>query len=356
MTPPHIVIVGTGVVGASIAFYLARDGARVTLIEAGEPGGVATRASWAWINASWGNSGSYFSFRLRSMQEWRRLAEEVPGLGLRWPGGLIWDLPLADLEAFAVEHGSWGYGIRRITRGDALAIEPGLADPPQFALHVADEGVVEPLAATLALLDAAKARSALLRREHARELVLRNGRVIGVATDNGIATADRVIVAAGVDTPRLAATAGLTIPLETPPGLLVHSKPAPRCLNGLVMAAELHMRQTAEGRLVAGSDFVGADPGDDPEATARDLFSRMAAMLKDGSRLDYDFHSVGYRPTPADGLPIINSAPGVGGLSIAVMHSGITNAPAVGLFMAREILKDEAVGDLAPYRLARFTK
>jgi glycine/D-amino acid oxidase-like deaminating enzyme len=120
------------------------------------------------------------------------------------------------------------------------------------------------------------------------------------------------------------------------------------------MAAELHMRQTPEGRLVAGSDFGGADPGDDPEATARGLFRRMASMLKDGARLDYDFHTVGYRPTPADGLPIIDSAPGVGGLTVAVMHSGITNAPAVGLFTAQEILKGKAVAELAPYRLARF--
>ena len=356
MTPPHIAIVGTGIIGASIAYHLAKDGARVSLIEAGEPGGIATRASWAWINASWGNSRTYFSFRRRSMAEWKRLASEVPAVGLTWPGGLIWDLPLADLEAFAVEHGSWGYGIRRVTRGDALALEPGLADPPQFALHVAEEGVVEPLAATLALLDAAKARGAALRPSRARELALSNGRVIGVATDGGIVTADHVVLAAGADTPRLAASVGLSIPLEMPPGLLVHSRPAPRCLNGLVLAAELHMRQTAEGRLVAGSDFGGADPGDDPEATARGLFRQMASMLKDGARLDYDFCTVGYRPTPADGLPIIDSAPGAGGLTIAVMHSGITNAPAAGLFTAQEILKGETVAELAPYRLARFAK
>jgi glycine/D-amino acid oxidase-like deaminating enzyme len=356
MTPPHIAIVGTGIIGASIGYHLAKDGARVTFLDAGEPGGIATRASWAWINASWGNKKSYFNFRRRAMQEWRRLAEEVPGVGLRWPGGLIWDLPLSDLEAFAVEHGSWGYGIRRVTRGDALAIEPGLADPPQFALHVAEEGVVEPLPATLALLDAAKALGARTHKAHGKRLIVHDSRAIGVAIDDGSIAADHVVLAAGADTPRLAATAGLAIPLDTPPGLLVHSKPAARCLNGLVLAAELHMRQTAEGRLVAGSDFGGADPGDDPESTARALFSQMATMLKNGPSLEYDFHTIGYRPTPRDGLPVIDSAPGVGGLTLAVMHSGITNAPAVGLFTAQEILKGDAAPDLAPYRLARFAR
>ena len=54
----------------------------------------------------------------------------------------------------------------------------------------------------------------------------------------------------------------------------------------------------------------------------------MQALVKGGDRLEMDFHSVGYRPTPGDEFPIISAAPGVGGLYIAVMHSGITLAPA----------------------------
>ena len=233
MTSPHVAVVGAGIIGASIAYHLAKDGARVTLIEAGEPGGIATRASWAWINASWGNSNSYFNFRRRSMVEWRRLAEEVPAVGLRWPGGLIGICrsPISKPTRSSMVLGAMAY--RRVTRGEVLAIEPGLLDPPQFALHVAEEGVVEPLDATLALLEAAKSRGASLGKACAKRLVVHNGGVIAVATDEGTIGADHVVIAAGADTPRIAVTAGLTVPLETPPGLLVHSKPAPHCLNGL---------------------------------------------------------------------------------------------------------------------------
>lgn len=73
-----ILIVGAGIVGASIAWHLARLGARVTVIDAAEPGGVATRNSWARINASWGNPEPYFRLRVRAMEEWRRLARELP--------------------------------------------------------------------------------------------------------------------------------------------------------------------------------------------------------------------------------------------------------------------------------------
>ena len=52
----------------------------------------------------------------------------------------------------------------------------------------------------------------------------------------------------------------------------------------------------------------------------------------------------------------LGSADGVGGLYIAVMHSGITLAPAVGLFTAREILYGERDPLLAPYGLSRFAQ
>ncbi len=55
MAGKRIIVVGAGIIGASIAWHLAKAGAEVTVIEADEPGGVATRNSWAWINASWGN-------------------------------------------------------------------------------------------------------------------------------------------------------------------------------------------------------------------------------------------------------------------------------------------------------------
>src|SRR5205823_5062105 len=121
--PKKIIVVGAGIIGASIAYHLARCGAQVIVVDAGEPGGLATRASWAWINASWGNPEFYFRFRRRSMKEWRRLEEEVAGLAPRWSGGLLWDLPADQLEAFAREHASWGYGVRRVDRRQALEIE-----------------------------------------------------------------------------------------------------------------------------------------------------------------------------------------------------------------------------------------
>ncbi|MEI9409064.1 FAD-binding oxidoreductase [Mesorhizobium salmacidum] len=352
----QVIVIGLGIIGASIAWHLTKAGAQVTVVADSEAGGVATPNSFAWINASWGNPEPYFRLRSRAMAEWSRLARDLPGLPLNWCGGLCWDLSAADMETYAAEHSAWGYGIERVDRASAARIEPNLAEPPDFALHVAEEGVAEPVAATKALLADAEQRGARIRSSTVMALIQTNGRITGVGTSHGLIAADEVVIAAGVGSPDIAATAGINLPIETPPGLIVHSRPYKKLLNGLVLAERLHMRQTAEGRIIAGSDFGGADPGMDAKATASALFAATKAMLRDSDGLELDFHTVGYRPTPIDGFPIIGRAEGMDGVYIAVMHSGITLAPVVGLFATREILGGERDPLLAPYGLSRFAQ
>ncbi|MER8435786.1 FAD-binding oxidoreductase [Mesorhizobium sp. M1393] len=353
----QVIVVGAGIIGASIAWHLAKAGAKVTVIAASGAGGAATPNSFAWINANWGNPEAYFRLRTRSMAEWTRLAHDVPGIPLKWCGGLCWDLLPAELEAYAAEHSGWGYGIERVDRTRAARIEPNLTELPNFALYVAEEGVAEPVAATQALLtDAERLGARIVAGAAVTALVQANGRITAVDTFMGRIAADEVVIAAGAGSPAIAATAGIKLPIETPPGLIVHSRPYKKLLNGLVIGDRLHMRQTAEGRIIAGSDFGGADPGMDAEATARELFAAMKSMLRGADGLELDFHTVGYRPTPIDGFPIIGRAEGVSGLYVAVMHSGITLAPAVGLFAAREILDDARDPLLELYGLARFTQ
>ncbi|BCG76635.1 NAD(P)/FAD-dependent oxidoreductase [Mesorhizobium sp. 113-3-3] len=352
----QVIVIGAGIIGASIAWHLTKAGAEVTVVSESGAGGVATPNSFAWINASWGNPKVYFRLRTRAMAEWKRLANELPGLPLAWCGGLCWDLPAGRLEAYAAEHSSWGYGIERVDAKRAAQIEPNLVEPPEFAVYVAEEGVAEPVATARALLADAERHGARVVASTVSALTQTHGRVTGVDTPHGLIAADEVVIAAGAGSPDIAATAGIRLPIETPPGLIVHSRPYKKLLNGLAHAERLHMRQTAEGRIIAGSDFAGGDPGHDPEATARDLFAVTKASLRGGEGLELDFHTIGYRPNPIDGFPIIGRAEGMGGLYIAVMHSGITLAPAIGLFATREILDGERDPLLAPYGLSRFAQ
>jgi glycine/D-amino acid oxidase-like deaminating enzyme len=130
------------------------------------------------------------------MHEWTRLARELPGVGLDWCGGLIWDLPPDQLEVFAAEHGTWGYDLQRVNVAGALRLEPGLQHAPEYALYAAQEGKVEPLVAALALLAAAQSLGATLHTgTQVGELVQRNGRVVGVRANADLLEADEVVLA-----------------------------------------------------------------------------------------------------------------------------------------------------------------
>ena len=76
----NLVVVGGGIVGASISWHLQAQGANVTVV-AEDIGGTATPNSFAWINAAYGNPKFYFDLRHRSMGHWRELGGGGDGGG-----------------------------------------------------------------------------------------------------------------------------------------------------------------------------------------------------------------------------------------------------------------------------------
>ena len=126
---PEVVVVGAGIVGASIAWHLTAAGAAVTVIDAVEPGGIATAGSFAWINASWGNPEHYFRLRMHSMAGWRRLAEAVPAVPIAWVGGLCWDQchtgPKRIRAGHASSSGHCADGMGRARPGQTKALSQG---------------------------------------------------------------------------------------------------------------------------------------------------------------------------------------------------------------------------------------
>ena len=353
-----VLVVGGGIIGASIALHLVRTGSDVTVLDACDGGGLATSHAFAWINASWGNPQFYFQFRRRSMAGWARLKSELLDLPLSWCGGLLWDLPADELAAYAEEYARWGYGVRFVDRSEALQIEPHLISVPERVLHIAEEGMVEPVAAARIMLDAAIALGAkLVRRTRVASLCATGASIVGVAVESGeTLEADEVVVAAGTDTPRLLKTVGVGLKLDTPPGLIMHSTVSEnRLLNGLIMSPDCHMRQTHEGRIIAGADFAGADPKGQEVEMARRLLDSVKATVGGAEGLEVGFFTVGYRPTPADGFPAIGRIGNFDGLYVTVLHSGITLAPLVGELAAREITTGMRDPDLAVYDPRRAT-
>ena len=119
------IVVGSGIIGASIAYHLAVRGAEVTVVTGDRPGGIATAASFAWINAAPGNSRPYFDFRLKAILDWHRLQRELDGsLEMNWNGSLWWEDDMEAVEERTWESTSWGYPMRVVSRAEAREQEP----------------------------------------------------------------------------------------------------------------------------------------------------------------------------------------------------------------------------------------
>lgn len=340
----RVAVIGGGILGASVAWHLGRGGAAVTVFAGPEAG--ASEASFGWVNASWGNDAAYRRLRMASMALWPDLAAQVPGMGFRRCGGLLWDLPEAELRAYAEEAAAEGYDLRLIGAEEARLREPVLRRPPPLAVLAPGEGMVEPGAARVLL---AASGATVVRQAVALEMVGGRAAVRGMGE-----RFDAVVIAAGIDSPDLLEQVGLEIDMDAPDGLLAWTEPVAPCLTGLLLTPEFHLRQTPEGRLVLGEDFTGGDGDEDPDFAATILLAMAEAALKLPPLLLAQT-TLAARPTPSDGHPAVGALP-VPGLYLALSHSGMTLAPAIGAMLAAEILTgavDPRIAAYAPGRLVQ---
>ncbi len=109
-----------------------------------------------------------------------------------------------------------------------------------------------------------------------------------------------------------------------------------------------------DGRFLAVGSMDGLDPDGDITDRATAMVRTINSMIDTGSSLVPDFRAVARRPIPKDGFPAIGRSEGLSGLYTAVTHSGITLAPAIGRFVAEELLTGERNDLMRPYAADRF--
>jgi len=343
--PGHVVIVGGGIIGASIAYHVARRGARVTVLEKAAPAAGATANSFAWINAGSKRPRGYYELNRLGMHGWRRLQHELGGdrLVVQWGGTVQWTRDRGAVEAFRAEIAAqqrWGYS-SRLVDADTLRrlvpqVEPG---PVEAASFCDEEGTVDPVAATQTLLEAARGHGATVRHPAAVTGFDTDGaRVRGVRLGAETIAADAVVLATGVDLPALGRPLGIAVPMKDSPGLLAHTRPHRRLLDRVVIAPGATIKQLPSGTIVSGVDFGGSPSHDTSAATGRRLLEGASRFLPPLGDATLDRVTLGWRVMPADGQPIVGRAAAGANVYLAAMHSGITLAPAIGQLAAIEPL------------------
>ena len=359
----RIAILGGGIVGASIAYHLARQGARITLVEQSAPASGATDKSFGWINANFAETPEYYRLRRAAIDAYQALAPHLPeAVDLQWGGSLWWEDTGADLLAHAQIQQNFGYDAEIVDQATFRDLEPEVAQPPDACIHARAEGSVDTLKLTQWLLEQAAANGAHLLFGCTATGILKNrGRAVGLQTSTGDIRADRVVVAAGAWGQTFLAAHGVHLPMDNRGGLIMHTQPVRRVIKHLILSPEIHFRQCADGRLIVGEIFGGDRNNSlgvaaDPVALAENILARLKAKLPGVDGLAIARIMTGTRPVPADGLPVVGPSPEMPGLYLASMHSGITLAPLVGRLAAAEILGQEKSDLLDSFRPSRFVK
>lgn len=357
-----IVVIGGGIIGASVTYRLARAGARVTLLEAGSLAGGTSGASFAWLNANNKPPLAYHILNTGGMAEHRLLHNEfgsAPWLHL--DGSIEWAADAAGhavlLEKVARLRG-WGYQAELLTTAELRTLEPDLVPPPgvaEVAVFPA-EGYADVPLLVGTLARAAESMGATIRmRCRVTEVVRSGGRVTGVVTESGERIAAEVVVSCvGRWSGEFARMAGLHLPMEPTVGLLVVTSAAPVRLRALLNSATVNIRPDGGGRLrVQATDY---DPVTEPEIPttplpeiAHRVYERAVSVMPGLAGTAIEAALVGVRAIPGDGYPVVGPVPGMDGLYIVCTHSGVTMGPLLGRIAAREI-----IGGIVDPRLATF--
>ena len=356
----RVVVCGAGVIGASVAYFLAERGIASTVVERGE---VACAAS--------GKAGGF--------------------LALDWSDGSpLGPLARASYALHAKLHATLGgeqgdYGYRTVDtllvseRAGAGRTDHWLDGAAQIRGQIGDRQTtaqVHPAQFTRALLNGALARGAELRNGAVKGLEATGSdsrtRVTGVIVDDETIDADIVVLAMGPW------TGALSGPLSLPPviGLRGNSiilrperEVPPECLfvetndpNAGAISPEIYPRPDGDVYVCGMADDLPfpEDPMTiEAQRDACDVLMGVATRLSSvlgGAQVVQ--RQACFRPITHDGLPLLGPVPGMNGVYAATAHNcwGILNAPASGYALAELMATGESgLVDLTPYHPGRFT-
>lgn len=362
-----VIVVGGGIIGQAITFRLATAGFRVALVEAGVPGGQATRAAAGILSpaaeaAVTSPLWPLMRESLRLYPEWVTRVEQHSGIR---PELFLDGVLITALESDAADLARR----QEVLRAAGVAAEwwsptvvadhiPGLAPLHPLALWIPGEGQIEAPRWLRALTDAA-------RHFHADQfwgepvvqwVTDATGRWIGVKTPRQTLYGERMIVATGAWTYQLWSPGLVVKPIR---GQVAALRTATRWTPEVVFFGHGYLVPKADGRLIIGA--TEDDAGYDTRVTLEGIqqLGDIARRFRiDASHIYWERSWAGLRPATPDGLPILGPVPGHDEAFLATGHyrNGILLAPVTGELAALWVEGhwSEAAVDIRPFRPGRF--
>jgi sarcosine oxidase subunit beta len=378
-----VIVVGGGLIGTSIAYYLKKSGAAVILVDAKDIASGTSGSCDRAIMLQSKKPGPTLDLAIESAALYRELEEELESdLEYRKCGGMIIIETEEELEAMKhmVSHQQKaGMDVKLISGEEARERQPGLSENVLGSTWWEHDAEVNPLRVSFAMAAGARRLGAKLKLgSPVQDIITENNRVIGVETEKEKLFADAVVVAAGVWTPSLFKSLGVEVPIIPRQGQILVSERLPSFLQTGILSASyianklkqsedretadpygvgLAIGQTHSGSLLIGGSrrFVGYNTDTNPEIaqkigeTAVKAFPQLAK-----ARIIRAF--AGLRPYTPDAKPILGPLDGIDGLYIAAGHEGdgVALAPITGKVMAGMVCGEEPGRDMEAFSMNRF--
>ncbi|WP_433429691.1 NAD(P)/FAD-dependent oxidoreductase [Nonomuraea sp. CA-141351] len=374
-----VIVVGAGVVGAACAYYAARAGLDVTVVDRGPVAGGTTGSGEGNILVSDKEPGPELELAVLSNRLWRELAE-LGGFEFEAKGGLV------VAETGEVQRQLTGLAAKQdvehtLVPSDSLRdYEPDLADGMAGGVFYPQDAQVQPMLAAARLLrhgvESFGKGTLRLRLGAAVTGFIREGdRITGVRTSQGDVLGDAVINAAGTWGGEVAALAGVDLPILPRRGFILVTEPLPEILirhkvytaayvtNVASDSAGLETSAVVEGTpsgtvlIGASRERVGFDRTMSVPVLAR-LAAQAVALFPAMRDVRVIRSYCGFRPYCPDHLPVIGADPRAPGLYHACGHegAGIGLAPVTGHLLAQVLTGSPADLDLRPFRPDRFSE
>ena len=345
MQTADVVVIGGGIVGASVAFGLANLGLKPLLLDEGDNAFRASRGNFGlvWVQGKGLDCPEYAQWSRHSAGLWPGFARDLHertgvDTGYERPGGVLLHMSAeeahrseAALAEIRRQCGDRPYEYEILDRMQLAEMLPGLGPTVYNGAYSPREGHVNPLYLMRALHTAMLGLGGAYRPDHRVDRIAREAGGYVVHSSGGMFSTARVVICAGLDTRRLAAQVGLDAPVRAIAGQVAVSE---RAAVTLPMPTNL-VRQTREGSLMVG--FTVDDLGLDT-TTRVDRTRNIAALAVRAFPWLGDLRLVRswacLRIMTGDGFPIYDEAPGFPGVHVVTCHSGITLAAAHALEIA----------------------
>jgi len=385
-----VVVVGAGIVGCATAYFLARRGARVVVVERGPVPGEQSRKNWGFVRQQ-GRDPVEMPLVMEAHRLWRDLPREL-GADIEWiQGGNLAlaadDRRMARFEAWLPVAREFGLPTRLLRARDLGAVVPGLAGDWVGGMHTPGDGHADPEKTTDAFARAA---------------------------EHGEIRTPTVVCAAGAWSARLARTLGLDLPQRWVRGTVARTTPAPAVSACAVWAPGVAFRQRRDGsftiaaggaldhdvtldslrqlrfflpnfwknkalfRFHVGRPLLaslaaalpgsaarrrplvwdrGLEPPPNPAKVRRSL-AELQRLLPSLPPLGIARRWAGYIDAAPDLVPVLGEVPRLGGFVLATGFSGhgFAMGPVAGRLVSEVILDGKPSLDLSAFRFSRFAE